>query len=541
MRRKLIPIVLSLAVLTAACGGDEGTSGKGQAVENPDLTAEIRMAASEDAWPTEGKEEKSTTFAYPLNVNVYEPLIYLSSDYTLRPGLAERWELVNNGKTWRFHLRRGVKFHDGSDFNADDVMWTWDKRQVEMGAHTLSTVSNTLGPDSVQKVDDFTVDFTPVTPNLRIPEQIVHPEGAIVPEGKHFDASPPVGSGPFRVASYTPNQSVVVERYEGYWGDKPKAKRLNIRFLPDPQSRIEALRSGQVDFIDDVQPGAVASLEGSARFRIVKSDPGRNQLIYVNKTGKAPYDLGADPAIREAVALALDRRTYVDTIFEGNANPGRWMAPKSVLGAAADTVAAVPFDAARARKVLDDAGWRPGPDGIRAKDGRRLTLTIIGWEEIPDEAFQFIQSQLKDVGIELNIKKAPDRPTYRTYYQNTEFDLDLEVPNQNDGNPAFLPVLRMYSKNSGTNRFAPNAAPQTPNGPEFDARAEKALAATSTPEVQRASAEMMEILINQDHIVVPVAGVFRIYGMTSNVGLGDPHPSQTNQSWASLAKSANGG
>ncbi len=112
------------------------------------------------------------------------------------------------------------------------------------GGQTLSTVTNTLGPDSVKKVDDFTVDFTPEVPNLRLPEQIVHPEGAIVPRGKHFDDPQPVGTGPFRVVSYAPSQNVVVERFDDYWGDKPKVQRMALRFLPDPQTRVEALKAG---------------------------------------------------------------------------------------------------------------------------------------------------------------------------------------------------------------------------------------------------------------------------------------------------------
>ncbi len=114
---------------------------------------------------------------------------------------------------------------------------------------------------------------------------------------------------------------------------------------------------------------------------MVRSDPGRNQLIYINKTGEPPFDLGADPDIREAVSLAIDRETYVDTVFEGNAEPGRWMAPESVLGDDADIVGPVPFDPERSRQILDQAGWEPRPDGTRVKDGRPLALTLIGWAE----------------------------------------------------------------------------------------------------------------------------------------------------------------
>ncbi len=200
----------------------------------------------------------------------------------------------------------------------------------------------------------------------------------------------------------------------------------------------------------------------------------------------------------------------------------RWLSVKF-----ADKVAQLPFDPAQARRILDGDGWTVGSDGIRVKAGRRLSLDLIGWAEVSSVAFQVLQAELKDVGIEANIKKAPDTPTYNNYYRNAAFDLDLEVPNQNDGNPAFLPVLRMYSKNSGTGNFAP--------GGTFDTWAEKALAATSRQDAQQAAAEMMQIL-NSTAIVVPLAGVRRIYAMKKNVNLGDPHPSQTNQVWISLTE-----
>jgi peptide/nickel transport system substrate-binding protein len=485
----------------------------------------VKVAAGEDQWPVQGVGAKSTTFAYPLNVNVYDPLIYLGSDFTLQPALATSWEFMAPS-TWRFHLRQGVLFQDGHPFTADDVVWTWGVRQVK--GQTLTTVSSGLTPGSVKKVDDFTVDFTTTTPNLRLPEQIVHPEGAIVENGKDFDSTPPVGTGPFKVVSYQPGQSVDLMRYDGYWGQKPKVKEMVYQFLPDPQTRVQALKAGTVDFVIDLPAASVADFANNSQYRVVRSKPGRNQLIYVNKQGVAPFDLGADQAVRKAVSLALDRKTYVDTVFESNADPGRWMAPQAILGTSASAVTPIPFDTAQAKSTLTADGWTPGSDGIFAKNGRRLELTIIGWAEVTDAAYQVIQSDLKDAGIALNIKKAADTPTYNNYYAGSQWDLDLEVPNQNDGNPAFLPVLRMYSKNKGTQRFAPGAT--------FDAVAEQAQTAMTRPEVQAAAAEMMKQLIDDDYIVIPLAGEYRLFGMKSGVNLTDPHPSQTNQLWISVSK-----
>jgi ABC-type transport system substrate-binding protein len=500
VRRRLLALTLVLAFLLAACAGgdDKGAGGgKTQPQRQPDLNATIRVGANGDEWTVNGTGAKATHFMYVTNQNVYEPLVYLGSDYTLKPGLAERWELQPDGKTWRFHLRRGVTFHDGTPFTADDVVWTWGQRQAE--GRTLGTAADTLhprngfNPDAVKKVDDFTVDFTPIKPNNRLPEQLVHPEGAIVKKNTHNDTPPYAGTGPFKYVSYTEKQTAVFERNDNYWGEKPKVKRIEIRFIPDPVARLQALKSGQVDFVYDLPPDATKSLEGDPNFTIVRSQP------------------------------------YVDVVLEGNGEPGRWMAPRSVLGSAADQVTPIPRDLGRARKVLDDAGWRPGADGIRTKGSQRLKVVLLGQHEVSESALTVIQANLKEAGIDTEIKKTPDVATRNSLYNQGkgDFDLDLEPPNQNDGNPAFLPVLRMSNKSPTNVQFAP--------GGEFEVQVDKAQVAKTREEVQQASAQMMQILENQEYIVVPLAGAFRIYGMAKNVTFTDPHPSFTNQTWFTLA------
>ncbi len=534
MRKKLLAVMVVLAFVASACGGGDDGAEPAQPAEEFDLNATIRVGANEDQWTVNGTGAKATHFMYVTNQNVYEPLIYLGSDYSLKPGLAVSWQLQPDGKTWRFNLRRNVTFHDGAPFTADDVVWTWGPRQAE--GRTLSTAASTLhpgstdfNPDAVKKVDDFTVDFTPIRPNLRLPEQIAHPEGAIVKNGTHNDTPPYAGTGPYKYVSYVEKQTAVFERNDAYWGDKPKVKRFEIRFLPDPQTRIQALKSGQVDFVYDLPPDTTKTLEGDPNFKVVRSAPGRNHLLYLNLL---PGRLTADKTVRQAVQYAVDRQAYVDVVLEGNGEPGRWMAPRSILGSAADIVAPSVRDVGRARRILDEAGWRVGSDGIREKDGQRLKLKLLGQQEVNDSALVVLQSNLKDVGIETELLRTPDVATRTALYSRGQgdFDLDLEPPNQNDGNPAFLPVLRMYSRNPNTVQFAPGAA--------FDALAEQALAATTLPEVQKLSAEMMKLLINDEHVVVPLAGAFRIYGMAKHVTFTDPHPSFTNQTWFSLAVSA---
>jgi len=530
-----------MGLITTACGGGSSKSDSGSAASTSvaaqaDPNAEIRIAANEDQWPVNGTGAKATHFMYVYNVNVYEPLVYLASDYTLKPGLAEKWELQPDGKTWRFTLRKNVKWHDGSPFTADDVVWTWGPRQNE--GKTLGTVQGSLGSaDAVKKVDDFTVDFTPTSPNLRLPEQIVHPEGAIVKNGTHNDTAPYSGTGPWKFVSYTPAQTAVFERNDAYWGEKPKFKRMSIRFYPDPQTRLEALKSGQADFVIDLPADATKALAADKNFKVVTSKPGRNHLLYVNKLEGRPT---SEKAVREAVAYSIDRQAYVDVVLDGNAEPGRWMAPQSVLGSSANSVAQLSTDLNRAKKVLDDAGWKVGSDGIRTKGDKRLSLKLLGQQEVPESSLLVIQSNLKAAGIDVEIKKTPDVATRNALYNSGkgDFDLDLEPPNQNDGNPAFLPVLRMSTRGATNIQFAPNGAPATPSGPAFEAEVDKSIAAKTTAEAQQASATMMKILSNDEYLVINLAGAYRIYGMAKNVSFTDPHPSFTNQTWQSLSITA---
>jgi ABC-type transport system substrate-binding protein len=497
--------MLVVACLAAACsGGGDGGEPSAASEARP---GEVRIGVGEDIWPLTGQGATARHFAAgELNAGVYEPLLSMAPDFTVRPGLAERWEMVGPA-TWRFHLRPNVTWHDGRRFGADDVVWSWTGREA-----LLRSVSGTL--QTVTKVDDLTVDFVSTSPNLRLPEQLVHPEGPIVPKDAHNDTEPPVGTGPFKVVEYQPRRQVVVERFDGYWGPKAKAERLTFRFMPDPEIRLEALRAGEVDMVTGLPREAAAAVEGDGRFHVVRAPAGVTQVLTFSSAG----NFAADRAVRHAVSLAVDRPRYVAEVLGGNGEPGRWMSPPAALGGAAASVAPSPFDPARARQVLDEAGWRVGADGVRAGGARRLSLAFIGGPAVPEAGMRFLAGQLKDVGIETVLRKAHD---IRTGEQNRDrgFDVELAMPNQNDANPAFLLALR--------------AAPD----PEYSALATQVSAATSREEVQRLAAAMTAVVVNRDYSVVPVAGVFHVYGMRKGVDLGEPHPSAINQTWATLMTS----
>ncbi|MGH9226346.1 MAG: ABC transporter substrate-binding protein [Acidimicrobiales bacterium] len=487
-----------VAFLLVACGGGGGGGGGGD--EAGGRTGDsLRIAVGEDIWPLTGVGPSSKHFAAgELSVGVYEPLLRLGTDFTVQPGLAERWEPVDPQR-WRFHLRQQVRFHDGRNFGADDVVWSWTGRQFLPGA-----VEGVL--DSVVKVDEHTVDFVLRTPDNRLPEKLVHPEGPIVPRNGHNDATPPAGTGPYKVVEYRPSQRVVVERYEEYWGEKPKVRRLTFLFTPDPAERVEFLTSGDVDVATNVPWESVAQVEAKSGFRVAKAPVGATQTLSFNSMGVPPAR-----EVRRAVALSLDRAAYVAEVLKGNGEPGRWMAPGPVLGPSASVVGAPPFDVAEARRVLDDAGWRPGADGVRAREGQRLTLTLVGGQSVPEAGLRFVQAKLKDVGIEVAMKYGQSIATYQEFRQKG-FDLDLGMPNQNNADPSFLVTGRASAAQTAAVQTAPNREA-----------------------VQLISAELMRTFVGEEFVAIPLAHVSRLYGLRPGVDLTNLHPSAINQSWVGLS------
>lgn len=514
-----VTLAVAIALVAAGCRG-----GAGSGPADPDRApGEVRVAVGEDIWPLTGVGPSSHHFAAgELNVGVYEPLVSLAPDFTVRPGLAERWEQLDGG-AWRFHLRPGVTFHDGRPFGADDVVWSWTSR-----VGYPRSVTSVLGPGTVVKVDDRTVDFRPTTPDSRLPEQLVHPEGPIVPSGGHNDADPPVGTGPYRVVEYRPRQRVVLDRYPQYWGPKATVPRLTFLFMPEPADRVKALRSGAVD-VAALPNEDAADLIGEPGIRVVRAPLGAVQQLSFNVTARAggtttpstpPSEVAGDPAVRQAVSLALDRQAYVAEVLGGSGEPGRWMAPSAVLGDSAGLVPAPVHDLAQAVQVLEAAGWVVGPDGVRARAGRRLSLTLLGGPLVPEGGLTYVRAGLRPAGIEVVVKRAADTVTINEYRQRG-YDLELTMPNQNDANPAFLTGLR-----TGADAGAEA---------ELAARGAAALAAPTRQEAQRAAAQAMRVLVAEQRVIVPLATVARAYGTRDGFSLGELHPSAINQSWAGLS------
>ncbi|MGI9034224.1 MAG: ABC transporter substrate-binding protein [Acidimicrobiales bacterium] len=458
---------------------------------------------------------------WPDNANICETLVGLNEQLQPTPVLATKWTLVG-ANTFRFDLRRGVKFQDGTPLTAEAIRYSMNR--VVTLKQTLNTF---LGPDSTKVVDDFTVDITPTRTNLRLPEQIAHPFFSIIAPGTD-PADRPVCTGPFTYSSYTPNDRLVVDRNDGYWGPKAKLRQMTLRFIPDQNTRLLALESGAIDLEWFLAPQTAADVKKRPGIRVAPAPPGAVVVVSMNIHGTAPNDVLQDPDVRRALAMSFDAKALATQQWQGTAEAVATVSPPSVLGRFAFQVKPIPTDVAKAGQLLDARGWKVGSDGIRQKDGRKLSLSTVAQFDFEQESLQFLQAQARRAGIDLSIQIAPDGGAYSQRINSGGWDVDVNYWNQNDANPARIPSLLWYGKTTQP-RIKYTAA-----GDKFDTLVDQAAAAPDAATAAARSAEAQQVLIDDQVDAIPLTNFPQIYALKTTVAGFSPHPSVNSQPWTSV-------
>jgi peptide/nickel transport system substrate-binding protein len=335
---------------------------------------------------------------------LYDSLTQFMPDGTIQPKLALKWEVSKNGLVYTFTLAPTARFHDGTPVTAADVKFTFD------AARDPKTQSSDEGLETVKSVEVLTPRTVRVT-ITRVTPQFLAEGGArgIVPkhllEGKDLSTDAfnqkPIGSGPYRLVSFTPGQAIVLEAVPDFYRGAAKIRRVIFKILPDQNVILTQLRSGEIQYAL-LQPRDLAAVQNTAGLRVVESPTPRFYDLTLNF--QRPF--WQDHRVREAVLRALDREAIVQKVLLGhgqavhaNATPSSWVYTSEVPR--------YPYDPARAKQLLDDAGWRPGSDGIRTKDGQRLRFTVMlkNFDRTLEQVFVIAQQQLLPVGVDLQIER----------------------------------------------------------------------------------------------------------------------------------------
>lgn len=324
---------------------------------------------------------------------LFDGLLTRDEHFELQPGLAERWE-VPDPVTYVFHLRRGVRFHDGRPLTARDVKWTFDS--LRDGTVTSAKASTFRFLERIETPDDSTVTFRMKEPYATLPWNVSSGAIGIVPYGSGRDfGRAPVGTGPFRFVRQQTDSEVVIERNPAYWGERAKLERVRFVVVPDATTRALELRKGSADVAINALPAdTVAELRREARLGIEQA-PG---TIYAYLAFNLRDPLLKDARVRQALACAIDRRPLLEYLWRGMARPAQSVLPPEHWAFARD-LEPQPYDPQAAMRLLDEAGYRPGAGGVRF----HLTMKT-STEESSRLLAAVLQQQLRQVGVALDIR-----------------------------------------------------------------------------------------------------------------------------------------
>jgi peptide/nickel transport system substrate-binding protein len=333
--------------------------------------------------------------AYSEHVDglIFSSLVARDSKMKVIPDLAESWDMPDP-LTYIFHLRRGVKFHDGRPLTSADVKFTLDT--VISGAVKTTKRQSYKLVTSVEAPDDETIVLRLTEPFASLLWSLASPGIGIVPRGSGPElAQHPIGTGPFRFVGATVDEEIVLERNEKYFGSVPKIERLRMRIVPDVTVRALELRKGSGDVaINSLTPDMVVTLAKEPGLAAVQ-EPGTS-MAYLSFNFDDP--ILAKRAVRQALAHATDRATIIKYLLRGQARPAQSLLPPNHWAFDAD-VQQYDFDPGLAEKMLDAAGYPRGNDGVRL----RLTLKT-STDEFARLTSEAIADQWKRVGVMLELR-----------------------------------------------------------------------------------------------------------------------------------------
>lgn len=317
--------------------------------------------------------------AVPLNRFFYNALTRPDPEtFEPQPDLATSWSVSDDGLTWTFDVVTNATWHDGTPFTAEDVKFTYD---TILDPSSNSPWRSALALiESVEVVDADTVQFNLSSPlgsfptiasyNIGIvPKHVL--EGQNIAEATEFNTRNPISTGPYRIANVTPGSQYEFVANPDYFMGAPAIQRVVFKVLPDVNTQVAQLLSGELDYAV-VQPTNLAALQRSNRVK-VQSVP---YLGFEHISFNYEHPLFSDPRVRQAMIYAIDRETIIESVMGGQALIGIAPVPPVFSWAFNDEIEPIPYDVDRAKELLAEAGWTPGSDGILQKDGERFAFEI---------------------------------------------------------------------------------------------------------------------------------------------------------------------
>jgi peptide/nickel transport system substrate-binding protein len=387
MKLRVLGVSVVVSALLAACGGGGGAVDVGGGDEGSKGGTLIAAISGE---PDQLDPHKTSAYAsFQVLENVFDTLVEPDDELQFQPALAESWETSDDGLTWTFTLRDGVTWHNGRELVADDVVYSY-KRIIDeelANSYRFSSVEDVTAPD------DQTVVITVSRPTPNLLANIGAFKGtAIVAKENVEDGSitrNPIGTGAFRFESYAPGDRLQIVRNDDYWGDDVLLDGVTFSFISEPTVALTNLQGGQVQWTDNLPPQQVESLMGNDDLT-VEAVASNDYWYFAANQARQPFD---DPRVRQALAFGVDREQITEAATFGLATVNQTAIPEG--SAFHYDYAPYERDVDKAKSLLQEAGV-----------STPLPMDLMVTNEYPETvtAAQVMQSQLKEIGVEVKIR-----------------------------------------------------------------------------------------------------------------------------------------
>ena len=436
--------VLSLCLAGLMAASLTGCGGAGNAAETTAAAGTENSAAASEAGSSEGKEElvfvnyrdirdlNPHLYAGEMYAQemLYETLVNITAD-GYEGCLAESWDISDDGKTYTFHIRDGVKFSDGEVCDANAIKANFDAIIENKDRHTWLEMMNLLvgvsAPDDKTFVIELSEPYYPLLTELGVTRPFAMISPKAMKDGSTKDGvNAYIGTGPYVLTDFVTDEYAVFEANENYWGEQPKIKKITVKVIPDNQTRILALEKGEIDMIfgkNMIDADAINQYTGNDKFTGSLSDPTSTRQIVLNTT----RDVLADKEVRQALQHATNKQTISEGIFYGLEQPADTLFAKTVPYCDID-LEPYAYDVELAQSMLDEAGWVVGADKIRERDGQKLNIDLLyNSDSVTEKAIaEYLQSEYQKIGISLNIH-GEEEQSYRDNMKAGNFDMVFNI------------------------------------------------------------------------------------------------------------------
>lgn len=455
----LLVSLLALSMLLVGCSGNSNQEAGGE--EQPSNNSETKKdtlvfgrggdsTSLDPITTTEGETFKVTE-------NIFETLLeYGEQDTTLHPGLAESWEVSDDALTYTLKLRQGVKFHDGTDFNADAVVFNFN-RWMNGNADDFPYYTMFGGfkgekghvIKEIKALDEYTVEFTlnrpqaPFLKNLAMSPFGIASPTAVEEHGDDFRKNP-VGTGPFKFVEWKQNDRIVLVKNESYWMEGfPKLYQVIFRVIPENTARLNALTNGEIDLMDGVNNSDEATVTSNDQLQLIER-PSMNVGYLGFTTNRPPFD---NKLVRQALNHAIDKQGIIDAFYGGKAEAAKNPMPPSIEGYN-DEIEDYPYDLEKAKELLAEAGY---PDGFEMD----LWAMPVARPYMPEgmKVAEVIQASFAEIGVKAEIQSV-DWATYLEKATKGEFDAYMLGWTGDNGDPDNFLYTLLDKDSIGSNNYS---------------------------------------------------------------------------------------